>query len=169
MAVCATACARVRDGAFPFSIPPTIDLLSMPSSEAFHGACMDSIPTTTSREVDFNWMRTEALLGMLHLQNNDVRGCHSHLHRYLALCAQTGFHDEARWATSLSEIDVQERRRLVGLKTFPRCDGFTRDSQQDLTWSVVVLVAVSHRCLSRCDIWICRAATRGVLFRPATC
>ena len=127
MAVCATACARVRDGALPFHLPHTIDRSSIPSSEPFHRACLDSLPTEISGLVDFNWMRTEALLGPLCMQNNDLRGCHIRLHRYLSMCAETGFHDEARWPTGLSEIDIQERRRLVSQETLWNSD-FPQDT-----------------------------------------
>lgn len=62
---------------------------------------------------DFNLMRTEALLGMLALQHNDLGSGHAHLHRYLAMVTQSRFHDERNWPLNLTEIEVQERRRLV--------------------------------------------------------
>lgn len=117
MAVCATARARVQDGALP---PPwsrrIVECATVPTTYAFHQACLDSLPTAVTGQVEFNWMRTESLLCTLCLQNNDLRGCHAHTHRYLAMCADTGFHDERRWPGHLSEIEIQERRRLVSFK-----------------------------------------------------
>jgi hypothetical protein len=121
MAVCATARARVQDGALPPPWLRTIESASVPTADAFHQACLDSLPTAVTGQVEFNWMRTESLLCTLCLQNNDLRGCHAHMHRYLAMCADTGFHDERRWPRHLSEIEIQERRRLVSFKlTLPK-------------------------------------------------
>lgn len=58
-------------------------------------------------------MRTEALLGMLALQHNDLGSGHAHLHRYLTMVTQSRFHDERSWPSNLTEIEVEERRRLV--------------------------------------------------------
>lgn len=67
---------------------------------------------------DFNLMRTEALLGLLALQHNDLESGHAHLHRYLAMVTQSRFHDERNWPLNLTEIEVQERRRLVSTRHF---------------------------------------------------
>lgn len=79
----------------------------------FHQECLNAIRQLTTDRADFNVMRTEALLGMLDLQHNDLGGCLAHLHRYMAISAETGFHNEANWPSSLNEIEIQERRRLV--------------------------------------------------------
>jgi hypothetical protein len=113
MAVCATASARIRDGAQLSISSSKVDIVVTPASEVFYRECLESIPSPMIGNVDFNFMRTEALLGMLCLQYNDLPGCHAHLHRYLAMCADTGFHSEARWPPHLTEIERQERRRLV--------------------------------------------------------
>jgi hypothetical protein len=111
MAVCAMASARLRDGAYLPASSPTLDPASAPSSEIFYRACLNAIPELGKYE--FNFMRTEALLGMLCLQYNDSHGAQAHRHRYLAMCAETNFHDESRWPSELNEIERQERRRLV--------------------------------------------------------
>lgn len=64
-------------------------------------------------KTEFDLMRTEALLSVLCLQFDDLQGSYAHLHHYLAMCSETSFHDEAEWPSPLTEIDVQERRRLV--------------------------------------------------------
>ncbi|GFZ48434.1 hypothetical protein JCM24511_06182 [Saitozyma sp. JCM 24511] len=113
MAVCATACARVRDGA---QLPPSSPLMSeteIPASETFHRACLEACSNVPNDgEISFDLMRTEAVLGMLCLQHNDVRGSHRHLHRYLGMSAEIGFHSESRWGSDLTAIEVEERRRL---------------------------------------------------------
>ncbi|RSH91605.1 hypothetical protein EHS25_008974 [Saitozyma podzolica] len=113
MAVCATACARVRDGA---QLPPTSSLMTemvIPASDVFHRACVGACSDMLDDgDVNFELMRTEAVLGMLCLQHNDVRGSHRHLHRYLGMSAEIGFHSETRWGSDLTAIDVEERRRL---------------------------------------------------------
>jgi hypothetical protein len=114
MAVCATACARVRDGA---QLPPTSSLMTemvIPASDVFHRACVGTCSDMLDDgDVNFELMRTEAVLGMLCLQHNDVRGSHRHMHRYLGMSAEIGFHSETRWGSDLTAIEVEERRRLV--------------------------------------------------------
>ncbi|RJE24629.1 hypothetical protein PHISCL_03053 [Aspergillus sclerotialis] len=112
MAVCATASARLRAGAPLPPSSPTFDRIVIPSSEVFYSACLDSLPILTAGHADFNFMRTEALLGMLCLQYDGLDGCHTHLHRYLAMCSEIGFSNERNWPSNLTEIEVQERRRL---------------------------------------------------------
>ncbi|EED13706.1 conserved hypothetical protein [Talaromyces stipitatus ATCC 10500] len=112
MAVCATASARIQEKA---PLPPSslnLNFASIPPSKVFYQECMDTLNQLKEVGPDFNIMRTEALLGMLDLQYNDLGGCLGHLHRYLAMSAETGFHDEANWPSTLTEIEVQERRRL---------------------------------------------------------
>lgn len=113
MAVCATASARIRTNA---PLPPAsskINIHNIPSSKSFYKECLDSIPVLVVGAEDFNLMRTEALLGLLALQHNDLGSGHAHLHRYLAMVTQSRFHDERNWPLNLTEIEVQERRRLV--------------------------------------------------------
>lgn len=111
MAVCATASARIQEKA---PLPPSslnLNFASIPPSRVFYQECMDTL--NRLKDVDFNIMRTEALLGMLDLQYNDLGGCVGHLHRYWAMSTISGFHDEANWPVAITEIDLQERRRLV--------------------------------------------------------
>lgn len=112
MAVCATASTRIHNSA-SIGTPPGVSRAAAPSSKAFYQACLDALPSLIMETADFDLMRTEALLGMLCLEYNDIRGCYAHQHRYLAMCSEMGFHDEKRWPPNLSEIDIQERRRLV--------------------------------------------------------
>lgn len=150
MAVCATACARVRDGA---QLPPSSPLMSeteIPASETFHRACLEACSNVPNDgEISFDLMRTEAVLGMLCLQHNDVRGSHRHLHRYLGMSAEIGFHSESRWGSDLTAIEVEERRRLVSSPWFGHVD------------NLPVLAPVPSRCSAGGDLWIFHPASRG--------
>lgn len=113
MAVCATAATRLS-GELPPRIASVIKIRNNSSlSGIFYTACINALPVLHTDEVEFNFMRTEALLGMLCLEYNNIRGCHAHLHRYLAMCAEIGFNDESKWPPGLTAIEVEERRRLV--------------------------------------------------------
>ncbi|KAL7785414.1 hypothetical protein V8C43DRAFT_154724 [Trichoderma afarasin] len=112
MAVCATAATRLS-GELPPRIASVIKIRNNSSlSGIFYTACINALPVLHTDEVEFNFMRTEALLGMLCLEYNNIRGCHAHLHRYLAMCAEIGFNDESKWPPGLTAIEVEERRRL---------------------------------------------------------
>ena len=114
MAICATAAARIHNGQLhdhpSIAAPP-----SCPPSQTFYRACIDAMPSplTVLSDIDLLLMRTEALLALLCMQHNDLRAAHGHLHRYLGMSADIGFHNEARWPSGLNCIQVQERRRLV--------------------------------------------------------
>ncbi|KAL6831528.1 hypothetical protein J3E69DRAFT_329630 [Trichoderma sp. SZMC 28015] len=112
IAVCATAATRLS-GELPPRIASVIKIRNNSSlSGIFYTACINALPVLHTDEVEFNFMRTEALLGMLCLEYNNIRGCHAHLHRYLAMCAEIGFNDESKWPPGLTAIEVEERRRL---------------------------------------------------------
>ncbi|ORX35538.1 fungal-specific transcription factor domain-domain-containing protein [Kockovaella imperatae] len=132
MAVCADASARVHDGA---QIPPTTLLNKRelyPPSELFYHTCLDSMQDMT--DFDFHVMRAEAILGLLCLQYNDLRGTYRHIHRYLGMSAEIGFHNEARWPSDLDCIAREERRRL-----------FWQQYQLDVYLAVTFGSAVRHR------------------------
>ena len=110
LAVCATAAARLRDGARS-QMPSSPTLTSL--FPVFYRASLDACRGLEEDQVTFDSMRAEAVLGMLCLQCNDVRGSHRHLHRYLGMAAEMGLHNEARWEQDLSRVEIEERRRLV--------------------------------------------------------
>jgi hypothetical protein len=100
--------------------------MEIPASDAFHRASLEACPNMLDDgEINFELMRTEAVLGMLCLQHNDVRGSHRHMHRYLGMSAEIGFHSESRWGSDLTAIEIEERRRLVS----PRWPGHVNNDQ----------------------------------------
>ncbi|KAL7915547.1 hypothetical protein GGI35DRAFT_183897 [Trichoderma velutinum] len=112
MAVCATASTRLSEG-LPQCIASAIKIKhSCSLSGMFYTACINALPVLHTDDVEFNFMRAEALLGMLCLEYNNIRGCHAHLHRYLAMCAEIGFNNERQWPSGLTAIEIEERRRL---------------------------------------------------------
>lgn len=52
-------------------------------------------------------------MALLRIQYGDTKGLYRHLGDYCTLCAIDGFHQESRWPAGLSQVDLQERRRLV--------------------------------------------------------
>ena len=111
MSLCADASARIHNGA---QIPPTSTLPHRklyPPSELFYHASLDAM--TDSTIFTFDTMRTEAVLALYCVQCHELRGAYRHLHRYLGMSAEIGFHNEARWPMGLDRIEVEERRRLV--------------------------------------------------------
>jgi hypothetical protein len=114
LALSALAAARVRDQASP---SPLDSSLAAVPAEAWSKACFDNLPRKHSASQDyrdsFNYMRTYALLAILSVQNADLVNFQTNLGRYLTLSAVHCFHDEDRWSPHLSEIERDERRRLV--------------------------------------------------------
>ncbi|KAL6689710.1 hypothetical protein J3F84DRAFT_398930 [Trichoderma pleuroticola] len=114
MAVCVTASTRLS-GELPSRIASARKIKDNSLlSGIFYTACMNALPVLHTDEVELDFMRAEALLGMLYLEYNNIRGCHTHLHRYLAMCAETGFNDESQWSPGLTAIEIEERHRLRG-------------------------------------------------------
>ena len=110
MAVCAIVSARFRNGV----PPPGFTFLLASPSEAFAQAATGAFPKNLAEVEGFEYMRAKALLAILYIQYGSVMEHRTHLGEYVVLASNSGFHDEARWDVGLSEIDLQERRRLVG-------------------------------------------------------
>lgn len=134
MALCALTSARLRDGA---CLPnhsqvdprlnessPLYGYVGRPSadpeyknhsaaSEDFYLAACEAIPRDPTRATDFNYKRAKTHLALLCIQYGDVRQLMVHLHDYLTASALDGFHLESRWPVGLTEIEIQERRRMV--------------------------------------------------------
>jgi hypothetical protein len=112
MLVCAIVSARVRNGAtLPSHRPNTSDPL--PTSESFYRPAIKAFPSSLSDATDFNYLRAKSLMAILCAQYGDVRGLHTHLGDYGTLSMNEGFYDEQGWPVDLTEVDKQERRRLV--------------------------------------------------------
>lgn len=114
LAVSALASARIRDQA---SLSPLESSLAAVPAEIWSAACLDVLPSghRMARDYDdaFNYMRTYALLAILSVQDADLANFQMYLGRYLTLSAVHSFHQESRWPPGLSELERDERRRLV--------------------------------------------------------
>ena len=141
MAVCAITSARFRDGV---PLPNNPGPHFSPASEDFYDACLRAIPKDIAEAEDFNYKRAKAVLGTLCIQYGRVKSLHTHLGDYLTMCANDGFHNEARWPMGLSEIEVQERRRLVSPTRYL---GIRDQRTEDIMFIVVlVYLCARHIC-----------------------
>lgn len=125
-AACALSSARIRDGAFdqcpkPIPLPreTAVDL-----TEEFYQAAVRAIPADLSVAYSFSFKRAKALLCSVAIQYGYARTFCAHLGDYITMCGIDGFHNEARWPAGLTEIDIQERRRLVSLLRISRSTGW---------------------------------------------
>jgi hypothetical protein len=122
-AVCAVVSARTRDGALSNLasflqdlLPPTYAqlLARSPTPEWFKSRAEQLLPKdilVASR--DFDNLRATALLALLCIQNGDTEQLQGYLGNYSTMMIVSGLYDEARWDDSLTEVQRQERRRLV--------------------------------------------------------
>lgn len=114
LAVAALAAARLRDQA---ALSQQDSRLAAVPAGAWHNACLSNLPRGHNAAADpgdaFNYLRTYALLAILSVQNAELVNFQMYLGRYLTLSAVHFFHQETRWSPDLSEVDRDERRRLV--------------------------------------------------------
>lgn len=123
MAVCAIAAARLRDGADTMTDSNGANLLptlppSAPASEVFYHASMRAVPHDLSLATAFDYKRAKVILAMNCVQYGNVKQLATNLGDYMTMCAADGFHNEGRWPGNLTEMEVQERRRLVSNDIF---------------------------------------------------
>lgn len=126
MSMCAVALARTRNGV---KSPPGTPLClimrdlraaqGVPSSEEFYAAAMKAYPVILCGKVTIDYMRAAGLLTLMCLEYNDRGGAGCHHHKYLQMANEIGLHDETRWPPGLTEIEVQERRRMVSQPSCP--------------------------------------------------
>lgn len=114
MAVCSLSSARVRDGAL-YSNHWRASELAEPPSEAFYAAAKESLPRDLSAAKGTDYMRACAIMAIASIQNGQIRAMQQYSGIYHTLTAMEGLHDEKLWPKDLSPVDVEERRRLVGL------------------------------------------------------
>lgn len=113
MSVCALAAGRLCDGVPSLPARHLVQDAAALSLQCY-AAAVKAMPNDMSSVPDyFQTMRAEALLVSTCLQNRDPKRAIAHLGEYVSLSVSNGFHDEANWPEGLSEIQKQERRRLV--------------------------------------------------------
>jgi hypothetical protein len=118
MAACALASARGRDGAL-FAVSKDTSYVGAVPSETFFAAAKDTLPEDFVTARDFNYMRTCALLSITSIQYGDIESMQLYLGHYFTLVGIHKFYDEAHWPRDTTNVEVEERRRLVG-STKPR-------------------------------------------------
>jgi hypothetical protein len=108
MAVCAIVVAR--QGHTTESQSPHLQTLS---SKGFYQAAVAAFPTDLSKAQGFEFKRAKVLMAIACIQYGAILEHQTHLGEYVVLACNDGFQDEARWERGLTEIQRQERRRLV--------------------------------------------------------
>lgn len=67
-------------------------------------------------------MRACALLAITSIQNGQIKNMQKYSGLYHTLTSMEGLHDEKLWPKELSPIEIEERRRLVGILLYTCCD-----------------------------------------------
>ncbi|CAJ0548499.1 Ff.00g021120.m01.CDS01 [Fusarium sp. VM40] len=82
------------------------------NSDSYFTEAISRIPARVPDSHDLDYLRSFGLLAVYSLRS----GNKGELHRYLGLChawiAQHGFHNEDHWDSSISLLEVDDRRRL---------------------------------------------------------
>lgn len=116
MAACALASARGRDGALYCSAKDASYTSTIPS-ETFYTAVEQTLPKNLMVAQEFDYMRACALLSITSIQYGDIQAMHQYLGHYFTMVGIHRFHDEAHWPKDITNIEVEERRRLVRYPT----------------------------------------------------
>lgn len=116
MAVCALTAGRVYDG---LAVPTDVNMTSSEATNLSlqcYTAAVNAIPADVTMINDYYpAMKASALLASVCLQDGDLKKLVSHLANYFCLSTIHKFHLEAHWPSDLTEIQRQERRRLVSM------------------------------------------------------
>lgn len=96
------------------------------SSECY-AAAVKAMPSDITNATDyFQAMKASAILASVCLQNEDMKKTVAHLGDYISLSVMHGFYTEANWPVHLTDIERQERRRLVSIVfSFPMISSVT--------------------------------------------
>lgn len=117
MAMCALSAGKLADGSVQASSSSLKARAASLSSECYHAAVQ-----AVHRDDDFDLgdgrhvvplLKARALLSSTCMQAGNLNAALAHNGEYSIVSALAGFHDEANWPSDLTEIQRQERRRLV--------------------------------------------------------
>ncbi|KAH7077842.1 hypothetical protein BKA63DRAFT_509185 [Paraphoma chrysanthemicola] len=111
MAACALASARGRDGALHGS-EQHATYNHIATSEIFYAAAKETLPGNLTMGHDFSYMRACALLAITSIQYGDIKALQLYLGYYFTLADIHKFHDESCWPKDMTNVEVEERRRL---------------------------------------------------------
>lgn len=115
LAMCAIAAGKLVDGGVPGPVPiSVIERASTLAAECYKAAtsALDAVEFNHSTDA-LPLLKARSLLACTCMHNGDVNAAILHHGQYSIISAQSGFHDEANWPSDLTEIQRQERRRLV--------------------------------------------------------
>jgi len=127
MAACALASARQRDGALFRSIT-NASYNGNISSETFYKAAIDMMPKNLVEADGLDYMRACALLSITSIQYGDIEAMQLYLGHYFTLVGIHRFYDEANWPKDVTNIEVEERRRLYW-------STYTLDVYSSIVWN----------------------------------
>lgn len=120
MSVCALASGRLYNGApSPAPFPTHSRSRANELSSDCYAAAVNAMPSDLASVTDdyCQAMKASTMLASVCLQNGNVKGAVAHLGHYTSLSVMHGFHVEANWPADLTEMQRQERRRLVSTKS----------------------------------------------------
>ncbi|KAI6877649.1 hypothetical protein KC363_g8900 [Hortaea werneckii] len=109
MAACALAAARARDGA----TGDTRRVADRPerTSEIFFAAAADAVSKDLSKARGLGYMRACGLLAITAIQYGQINTMHQYMGMYHTLAALQQFHDERKWPSDITVVELEERRR----------------------------------------------------------
>lgn len=107
------AAGRLCDGVLMPTGPHSLRLQAAGLFSKCYSAAMESIPLDLVSAPDHYFaMKAKAILAAACLQNGEWEKAVRHLGDYASLSAISGFCREANWPPGVSEIQIQERRRV---------------------------------------------------------
>lgn len=113
MAVCAMAAGRLCDGVLMPTGPNPLRLQAAGLFNRCYAAAVGAIPDDITSVTDYyHAMKAKAILASASLQNGEWQKAVAHLGDYASLSAVSGFCDETNWPRGLTEIQMQEKRRV---------------------------------------------------------
>ena len=122
MAACALVSARVRDGAVISSKrdqTQIAELLAIPA-ETFYAAAEEALPKDLLQTCDatreFEFLRASGLLAIASIQEGRIDAMQKYIGCYFTMVAIQNGHDEQFWPQDLDRVQLEERRRLVGIR-----------------------------------------------------
>ncbi|KEF60186.1 uncharacterized protein A1O9_05036 [Exophiala aquamarina CBS 119918] len=110
MAICALSAYRIKSGATILSnvAPMQINVEAHPYLEE----AISAVPQRSVEIQDFESLQAIGIICLTALESGNADLLHQYSGLYHTVIAEQGFCDERRWASSLSEIEKEERRRL---------------------------------------------------------
>jgi hypothetical protein len=114
MAVCSLGAIRLCDGAPMGSNPHPLRSEAVDLFSKCFAAAVKAMPSESISCPDYYpLMKAKSILASACIQNGDLKRAYALLGDYNSLCVTSGFHVEANWPTSLTQIQREERRRFV--------------------------------------------------------